>query len=153
MWSNSRWLSGVSDPVTGLLLLPSLDSGVVSAGRRFQGRVELRCTEGVHELATGEPQLGFLFDEQGRLVGEYHEMLSGYGLDITLRPGESAWLDFLASAVLPGPVDEPAVPTPPGRYSLRVAVSLLQYPGDGGPASETHVLSSPVDIVVAPVGE
>ena len=59
-------------------------------------------------------------DRTQPLAGEDNGLLSGYGRDMTLPAENTAWVTFIAAAVLPAPPGQPSRPTPPGTHHLRI---------------------------------
>lgn len=153
--SYSRWLQEVREPPPWLRLVPVAPAAPIVSGERYEGRVEVSSVDGLHHIAPGEPELAFLFDQDQQLVGEFNEMVSGYGLSLTLAEGEKRLLGFVGTACLPGPVNAPPRPTPPGVYDLRVGLHLTDPLEDGASIGQKkppfHMLSSAVPVtVVAP---
>lgn len=121
---------------------------LVASGANFAGRVELSCREGPQFLSTSEPALGVLLDADGAIVGEFGGMMSGWGRELALNPGDTGFLDFVAAAVTPGSVDGTPVATLPGEYDLVVAVSHVRWPAGDQPAQVGYIWTTPVRVHV-----
>jgi hypothetical protein len=113
----------------GLELSVEVNQKVLETGDDGHGRLVLRNTspERIGPLDSGQPLVGSLLNSSLETVGGYSGAVAGTGLTIDLAPGGSASIPVIFGTA--STREDLGYVVPPGRYWLKVQMSLHHGPG------------------------